>query len=141
MEKEAIDINSNFIKTFQEEAKLLNMAIGNTYLKEWQDLLRNTITRIDRFGNCVLTYAKVHTCDWGNEKYLTPGDGFYVVPLNAENDKIKTGAMICYDREFPERARILMLKGRGIIVVPNACPIEINGRSQLRTRAFENMAG
>ena len=49
--------------------------------------------------------------------------------------------MICYDREFPESARILMLKGAEIILVPNACPMEINRLSQLRGRAYENMVG
>lgn len=49
--------------------------------------------------------------------------------------------MICYDREFPESARVLMLKGAETILVPNACPIEINRLSQLRTRADENMVG
>ena len=29
--------------------------------------------------------------------------------------------MICYDRDFPESARILILKGAEIILVPNAC--------------------
>ncbi len=47
--------------------------------------------------------------------------------------------MICFDREFPESARILMLKGAELILVPNACPMEINRLSQLRGRAFENM--
>jgi predicted amidohydrolase len=47
--------------------------------------------------------------------------------------------MICYDREFPESARILMIKGAELILVPNACPMEINRLSQLRGRAYENM--
>ena len=49
--------------------------------------------------------------------------------------------MICYDKEFPKSARILMLKGAEIILVPNACPMEINRISQLRARAYENMVG
>ena len=32
-----------------------------------------------------------------------------------------------------------MLKGAELILVPNACPMEINRLSQLRARAFENM--
>ena len=32
-----------------------------------------------------------------------------------------------------------MLKGAEIILVPNACPMEINRLSQLRARAYENM--
>lgn len=49
--------------------------------------------------------------------------------------------MICYDREFPESARILMLKGAEIILVPNACDINPERSNQLSTRAFENMVG
>ena len=44
-----------------------------------------------------------------------------------------------FDREFPESARILMLKGAELILAPNACPMEINRLSALRTRAYENM--
>ena len=42
-------------------------------------------------------------------------------------------------REFPESARLLMLKGAEVILAPNACPMEINCLSALRTRAYENM--
>lgn len=48
-------------------------------------------------------------------------------------------SMICFDREFPESARILMLKGAEVILAPNACPMEINRLAALRTRAYENM--
>jgi len=34
--------------------------------------------------------------------------------------------MICFDREFSESARILMLKGAEIILTPNACELEAN---------------
>ena len=137
----AIDKDSDFIKEFQNQAKALEMAIGITYLEKWNDSPKNTISIIDYQGNCVLTYAKVHTCDFDKEKYLTAGDDFYVVDLQTKDGSIKIGAMICFDREFPESARILMLKGAEIILVPNACPIEINRKTQLRTRAFENMLG
>ncbi len=68
-----------------------------------------------------------------------PGEDFYVTELNTGSGQVKVGAMICYDREFPESARILMLKGAELILVPNACPMEINRLSQLRARAYENM--
>ena len=55
--------------------------------------------------------------------------------------QVRIGAMICYDREFPESARILMLQGAEVILVPNACPMQINRLAQLRARAYENMAG
>ncbi len=47
--------------------------------------------------------------------------------------------MICYDREFPESARELMLAGAEVILVPNACQMTEERLGQLRARAFENM--
>lgn len=49
--------------------------------------------------------------------------------------------MICFDREFPESARILMLKGAEIILTPNSCEMEENRISQFKSRAYENMVG
>ena len=51
------------------------------------------------------------------------------------------GAMICYDREFPESARVLMLKGAEVILIPNACNMSGFRMNQLRVRAYENMVG
>lgn len=137
----AIAKSSIFILEYKKLAKELNMAIGITFLEDYDPLPRNVICLIDRFGEEVYTYAKVHTCDFGEECRLTQGEEFYVAELNTEKGNIKVGSMICYDREFPESARILMLKGAEILLVPNACPMEINRISQLRARAYENMIG
>lgn len=138
---DAISCNGRFVLSFGEIAKELNMAVGITFLEKYEPLPRNTLCLFDRFGKAVLNYSKVHTCDFGDESKLTAGDAFYVADLNTEHGNVKIGAMICYDREFPESARILMLKGAEIILVPNACPMEINRLSQLRARAYENMVG
>lgn len=136
---EAIPANSGFINAFGTLAKELGMAIGITLLETYEKGPRNTLVLFDRFGEQKLSYAKVHTCDFDVERNLTPGDDFYVAALNTACGEINVGAMICYDREFPESARILMLKGAELILVPNACPMEINRLSQLRGRAYENM--
>lgn len=136
-----LSIDSGFIRSFQSLAKELEMAIGITFLEKHNAGVRNTMCLFDRFGKLALTYAKVHTCDFGDERVLTPGDDFYVADVDTKIGKVKVGAMICYDREFPESARILMLKGAEIILVPNACPMEINRLSQLRARSYENMVG
>lgn len=141
LKESAVSKNGTFVTAFRNLAKELDMAIGITYLEANQSAIRNTVTVFDRFGNEVLTYAKVHTCDFADEKNLEAGEDFYVADLNTKNGNVKIGAMICYDREFPESARILMLKGAEIILVPNACPMELNRLSQLRARAFENMVG
>lgn len=137
----AVPPDGEFAGTFGELAKELDMAIAVTYLERFQPAPRNTVEIFDRHGNSVIRYAKVHTCDFGDEKALTPGEDFYTAELDTESGVVKVGAMICYDREFPESARILMLKGAEIILVPNACPMEINRLSQLRARAYENMVG
>lgn len=136
-----VSIDSDFVLAYKKLAKELEMAIGITLLEKHTTGIRNTICLFDRFGKLAFTYAKVHTCDFGDERVLTPGDDFYVADLDTKIGKVKVGSMICFDREFPESARILMLKGAEIILVPNACPMEINRLSQLRARAYENMVG
>lgn len=136
---EAISLEDDFVISFGKLAKELNMAIAITLLERYDGAPRNTMVLFDRFGTPKLTYAKVHTCDFDVEKNLTPGDDFYVCSLDTACGEVQVGGMICYDREFPESARILMLKGAELILVPNACPMEINRLSQLRARAFENM--
>lgn len=137
----SVSKQSSFIDAYKELAKELSMAVGITYLETCDPLPRNTISLFDRHGKEVYTYAKVHTCDFGDECRLTPGADFYVADLDTDKGIVKVGSMICYNREFPESARILMLKGAELILVPNACPMEINRISQLRGRAYENMLG
>lgn len=136
---EAISVHSDFVHAFGSLAMELNMAIGITLLEEYKNNPRNSLVLFDRFGEQKFVYAKVHTCDFSIERNLTPGEDFYVTTLDTACGEIKVGAMICYDREFPESARILMIKGAELILVPNACPMEINRLSQLRARAYENM--
>ncbi len=136
----AISADSGFVKAFGSLAAELDMAIGITLLEQYEPLPRNTLCLFDRHGNMLFKYAKVHTCDFGDEARLTPGEDFYAADLDTAKGSVRVGAMICYDREFPESARILMLKGAELILVPNACPMELNRLSQLRARAFENMA-
>ena len=139
IKEEAISINSGYVQSFRSLARQLNMAIGITLLEQYEPLPRNSLVLFDRHGEQALIYSKVHTCDFDVEQHLTSGDDFYVCDLDINEGVIRVGAMICYDREFPESARILMLKGAEVILVPNACPMEINRLEQLRSRAFENM--
>ena len=67
-----------------------------------------------------------------------PGNRFPVATLSTAPGEVVVGAMICYDREFPESARILGLKGAEVVLVPNACLFDDHRQAQLKTRAFEN---
>lgn len=139
--QQAIDCEDDFLRHFRALARELDMAIAITYLERWPGRPRNSVSLIDRHGEVVLTYAKVHTCEFDAEAALTPGSDFPVVALDTAQGPVQVGAMICFDREFPESARILMLHGAEIILVPNACEMEQNRLAQLRTRAYENMLG
>jgi N-carbamoylputrescine amidase len=136
---QSIAPDDDFITHFRTLARELQMAVALTYLERWRGAPRNSVSLIDRHGEIVMTYAKVHTCDFGLEAALTPGDGFHVCILDTGKGEVKIGTMICYDREFPESARILMLQGAEIILTPNACTLEDLRIRQFQARAFENM--
>ena len=141
VKKLAISAEDGFIQAFGELAKELDTAIAITFLEKHLPRPRNSVALYDRHGELKFVYAKVHTCDFGDERVLSHGEEFFVCDLDTKGGVVKVGAMICYDREFPESARILMLKGAELVLVPNACPMEINRLSQLRARAYENMMG
>lgn len=142
LRKLAVSAESPFVKSFADLAAELDMAIAVTLLEEHVPKPRNTVCLFDRHGKLVYRYSKVHICDFGeddDEGVLDAGDRFFTEELDTKEGAVKVGSMICYDREFPESARILMLQGAELILLPNACPMELNRLAQLRGRAFENM--
>lgn len=138
-EAQALGLESPFVRAFQEQARQLGMAIGLTLLERWPGGPRNTLVLWDRWGQPALTYAKAHPCAFDWEAALTPGEDFPVCTLDTAQGPVRVGAMICFDREFPESARLLALNGAELILVPNACQLEGNRLAQFRARAFENM--
>ena len=138
-EAQALSLDSPFVRAFQEQARQLGMAIGLTLLERWPGGPRNTLVLFDRWGQPALTYAKTHPCAFDWEAALTPGEDFPVCTLDTAQGPVRVGAMICFDREFPESARLLALGGAELILVPNACQLEGNRLAQFRARAFENM--
>ena len=137
----AVGPDDPFVRHFRALAAELRIAVALTYLERWPTAPRNSVSVIDRRGRVLMTYAKVHTCEFDVEAFLTPGDSFPVCALDTGSGEVKLGAMICYDREFPESARLLMLGGAEVILTPNACTLDQNRLAQFRARAFENMVG
>jgi N-carbamoylputrescine amidase len=135
----AVGPGDPYVDRFRAMAAELGMAIALTGLERWPSAPRNAVWLIDRRGEIALTYAKVHTCAFGPEAACTPGDGFPVCDLDTAAGSVRTGAMICFDREFPEAARLLMLAGAELLLVPNACQLERHRLAQFHTRAFENV--
>ena len=135
----ALSEESEFVRAFRDLAAETGLAIGLTFLEDHCSGPRNALVLIDGTGEIVLRYAKVHTCAFSNERLCAPGEGFSVITLDTDKGPLEVGAMICYDRENPESARILAIKGAELVLVPNACVFEEHRIAQMKTRAFENM--
>ncbi len=126
---------------YLELAKEVDIAFVFTFLESNKKRTEfyNTAEVINKDGKSVLQYRKTHTVDKGWESMFVAGESFDVAELETANGAIKVGVMICYDREFPEVARLLMLGGAELILTPNACNLENNRIAQFQTRGFENM--
>ena len=130
-------ISESDLASLCDKAKELGVGLVATALTKGNAKPQNAAFVIGKHGEILMKYAKVHTCDFADERVLEPGTEFRVCDF----DGVKIGIMICYDREYPESARILMLKGAEIILVPNDC-VSMRPRLQaLSTRAYENMCG
>ncbi len=135
--KNALTDDSELIKMLCTAAKQLQIGVVATAFTQGRTKPQNSAFVIDKGGKVLIKYSKVHTCDFADEKCLESGNEFKVCDFHG----IKIGIMICYDREYPESARILMLKGAEIILVPNDCGAMSPRVQALSTRAYENMTG
>ena len=133
----AIDENNQYIQAFCGIAKQLNIGVVITGYTKGINSPQNSAFVISKNGEILMKYSKVHTCDFADERMLECGNEFKVCDFEG----IKIGIMICYDREYPESARILMLKGAEIVLVPNDCESMKPRLQVLSTRAYENMVG
>lgn len=87
----AVSMDGEFVNAFSKMAEELEMAIGITILEQHDPLPRNTICLFDRRGKLQYTYAKVHTCDFGDECRLDAGEDFYVAELDTVKGVVRTG--------------------------------------------------
>lgn len=97
-----------------ENAKKYKIGVVLTAFTKGSKQPQNSAFVINKSGNILMKYSKVHTCDFADERDVESGKEFKVCDFEG----IQLGIMICYDREYPESARILMLKGAEVILVP-----------------------
>jgi len=105
----------------QEYAKKYQMVIiVPTYEREQAGVLYNTAAVIDADGTYLGKYRKnhiPHTSGFWEKYYFKPGNLGYPV---FQTRYAKVGVYICYDRHFPDGARILGLNGAEIVYNPSA---------------------
>jgi predicted amidohydrolase len=77
--------------------------------------LFNSLRLIDRHGNPIANYQKIHITSLEKETFAA---GSQVVSAQTEMGHI--GLMICWDLAFPELARLLALRGADLLLAPCA---------------------
>lgn len=121
-------INSPTMERMQELSKKYEMVlIVPIYEKEQIGFLYNTAVVIDADGTILGKYRKNHipqTTGFWEKFFFKPGNLGYPV---FQTKYAKIGIYICYDRHFPDGARILGLNGAEIVYNPSAT---VTGLSQ-----------
>src|SRR5690349_6857221 len=109
------------VERMQAYAKKYNMVmIVPVYEKEQAGVLYNTAAVIDADGTYLGKYRKnhiPHTSGFWEKFFFKPGNLGYPV---FQTKYAKVGVYICYDRHFPDGARILGLNGAEIVFNPSA---------------------
>jgi deaminated glutathione amidase len=103
--------------------------------------LYNTTVAIDRSGDLVAAYRKIHLFDaLGQRESDTVAPGSEVVVADLAG--LKVGFLTCYDVRFPELARELAVRGADLLVLPSAWASglfkEEHWVTLVRARAIEN---
>ena len=105
----------------------------------------NTAYVFDRKGNMAARHRKMHLFDidvkggqsFRESETLTPGDKVTVF----DTEFGKMGLCVCFDIRFPELARLMVLRGAGLILVPaafNQTTGPAHWEINFRSRALDN---
>lgn len=114
--KKIADIDGEPTTTFLRNlAKKYNVNIvGGSFANKVKDNVYNTAIVIDRKGEVVYEYEKVHLVPMLDEHlYLTGGTNSHSFELEG----YKMGLIICYDLRFPELTRSLALEGAEVLFI------------------------
>lgn len=132
-------IDGEYIKRACNLCNKLDVYLVFGFLEKRELRLFNSVILIDPDGDIVGRYSKTHFAQGYtiNPDEYVAGDNYPVfdTPFG------KVGMIICYDRQLPEPARIMALKGAQVLFVPAyGSYTEESGWNTvlMRTRAYEN---
>jgi N-carbamoylputrescine amidase len=110
------------VERLQPIAKKYGMAmVVPVYEREIAGVLYNTAAVLDHDGTYLGKYRKTHipqTTGFWEKFFFKPGNLGY--PVFKLSSGVTVGVYICYDRHFPEGARLLGLHGAEIVFNPSA---------------------
>jgi len=108
-----------------EICRQLNTQVVFGLLEKEGEQIYNTVVLVGPMG-LLASYRKLHLPHLGIDRFTTPGDRplevVQVPQLSGQPADLRIGMNICYDCSFPEAARVLMLKGVDLIVLPTNWP-------------------
>lgn len=124
------------ISELKKAARTYQMAIVVGLSEKSADGLYNSAVVIDKQGEVIAHYRKIHLYTPNGEGVFKPGHQ----PLLFDFMGFKVGLNICYDIRFPEFARYLARQGANVLIVPTAWPFPRVEHWNLLTkaRAIEN---
>lgn len=115
----------------------VNIIGGSIAIKE-DSLIYNRAVVIDRKGNLIYHYDKIHLVPMLNEPAYLEGGRSKVQTF--ELDGVKMGVVICFDLRFPEIIRQLALQEAQVLFIPAEWPEARAGHWETLStaRAIEN---
>lgn len=128
--------NEETIQCIKELCKKNNIAIGFGWVKKGEKKAENHYTVIDKRGEIISDYIKIHPFSYsGEDKFFEGGDKLSFFEL----EEITFSTFICYDLRFPEIFQIASKKA-DVIIVPANWPAkrEEHWKVLLKARAIEN---
>lgn len=128
--------NSTTIDFFKQEALQNNIAVCFGVAMKIDGKTYNKCIVIDKYGNRVADYSKIHPFSYGKEaKYYTGGNKVDFCNING----VTISPLICYDLRFPEIFQICSHKSDLIIVIANwPAARRSHWLTLLKARAIEN---
>lgn len=106
---------------FGQLARELGVVIVTSlFEKRAAGLYHNTAVVIEKDGSIAGKYRKMHVPDdpaYYEKFYFTPGDlGFEPIDTSAG----RLGVLVCWDQWYPEAARLMAMRGAGLLIYPTA---------------------
>jgi deaminated glutathione amidase len=136
------------VKQLAEVARRYRMWIhGGSVLELDGDRVFNTSVLVDRAGELVATYRKIHLFDADPPGAVPSRESFLFAAgeqvVTADTEFGRVGLSICYDVRFPELYRQMAVAGATILFLPSAFRFE-TGKDHwdvlVRARAIEDQA-
>ena len=125
-------VEGPFMRRARELAKELKIHLALGFAERRGEEMFNSVAVISPQGEIAGMYSKMHTAD--DEPFNAKGAALPVV----ETELGRWGTLICYDRQLPESARILAIKGAQMILVPAWGMNNETNEIMMRVRAYEN---